>query len=142
MERLLARATAAALPVPAGLSERIERRLRQAQRRRSATWATGLAAAAVLGCALTAWFLTQRTPTERTVRAPVAAVQPPPSEAKPDPRALVHVTFPPPSDVIAVPQKTDNPSVTIIWVYPTIQGTQKLPPAPFHLSPPPERTGT
>jgi hypothetical protein len=142
LECLLARATAAFVPVPAGLSERIEHRLSHAHHRRSVAWATGFAAAAVLICTLAAWFVTQRAPVVRRARSPMAEVQPPPSEAKPDPRSLVHVTFQPPSDVIAVPQKTDNPSVTIIWVYPTLKPAQEPPPARFDGSQPQERTGT
>jgi hypothetical protein len=142
IERLLARATAGFVPVPAGLRERIEGRLRRAHRRRSFAWETGLAAAVVLVCALTVWFFTQQTPKEKVVRLPMAAVRPPPPEAKPDPRSLVQVTFPPPSDVIAVRQKTDNPSVTIIWVYPTIKAAQEPSSAPFDHSQPSERTGT
>ena len=142
LEHLLTRAAAVSMAVPADLSERIERRLRQVQRRRSLAWATGLAAAGVLVCALAAWLLTQRTPIEKATPPPMAAVQPRPSESKPDPRSLVHVTFQPPSDVIAVPQKTDNPSVTIIWVYPTIKAAKEPTSAPDGILQPTERTGT
>jgi hypothetical protein len=53
----------------------------------------------------------------------------------------VEVIFEQSSDVIAVPHKTDNPSVTIIWVYPTIKMDQESMPEPSDLFEHPERTG-
>jgi hypothetical protein len=141
LECLLLRANAILLPVPAPLLARIDHRLRQARRRRAAAWATGLSAAGVLLGALATWFLAQRAPVKEPVRLPVMALSPSPPEPTRDPRSLVEVTFQPTSDVIAVPQQTENRSVTIIWVYPTIKTAQEPTPAPADLFQPPERNG-
>jgi len=127
--------------VPASLVAQIDGRLRRARRRRVAAWATGLAAAVLLVCALGAWLLPQRAKENESARHPVVALPAPPPEPTPDPRSFVEVTFQPPSDVIAVPQKTDDPSVTIIWLYPTIKAAQETSPAPTDSFQSPERNG-
>src|SRR5207253_9747761 len=48
LDGLLAQTNSALVPIPAGLSRQIEQRLLQARRRKTATWATGLAAAGIL----------------------------------------------------------------------------------------------
>jgi hypothetical protein len=141
LERLLARANAALLPVPADLPERIDRRIHQTRQRRVFAWTTGFAAAGILICAIGAWLHLPRGPGNETSPSPVLTKRPPPSEPRPDPRSLVEVTVEHPSDVIAVPQKTDNPSVTIIWLYPTIQAAQEPTSAPAGLFQPSERNG-
>jgi hypothetical protein len=141
LESLLARANSALAPVPPALIDRVEHRLRQAGRRSAAAWATGLAAAALLICAVAIWHLPQRVPEDGPVPSPVAAQAPRPAELAHARRPLVEVTFHSPSDVIAVPQKTENPSVTIIWVYPTIKAEQDPSPEPSDLFQPPERNG-
>jgi hypothetical protein len=141
LDDLLARANAALVPVPAPLMDQIDHRLRQVRRRRVAAWVSGLAAAALLVCAVGAWLLPQREKEDEPVRHPLAVLPAPPREATRDPRSLVEVTFQPPSDVIAIPQKTDNPLVTIIWVYPTIKTVQEASPAPTESFQPQERNG-
>ena len=141
LDSLLARANAALLPVPAGLLDRIDGRIRQARRRRVFAWTTGLAAAGILIGALGAWLHVPRGPENRFGPSPGLTKRPHPPEPTPDARSLVHVTFENESDVIAVPQKTDNPSVTIIWVYPTIKAAQDPSPAPAELVQPSERNG-
>ena len=47
-----------------------------------------------------------------------------PTAPSPDRRSPVRVRFDPDSEVIAVPVETENPNVTIIWVYPTIKTAQ------------------
>lgn len=141
LDDLLAQANATLLPLPASLTDTIGQRLRQARRRRVTAWATGLAAASIFVCVLAAWFRSPVAPKEEPVRSPVVALPTPQPEPMPDPRSLVHVTFPPTSDVIAVPQETDDPSVTIIWVYPTIKTAQETSPAPTDSFQPSERNG-
>jgi hypothetical protein len=130
LDRLLARANTALLPVPAGLIDQLEHRLRLARRRRFVTWAAEFAAAGLLICALWGWLLPHRVSEEEPLQPPVV-VRPARRQSEPtrDPRSLVRVTFQAPSDVIAVPHETDNPSVTIIWVYPTIKTAQEPAPA-------------
>src|SRR5262249_20129472 len=118
LDDLLARANAALVPVPTALIDQVNHRLRRARRRRAAVWAAGLAAAGVLIGVLVPWFLAQRPAQEEPVRPAVAEAPAPRPEPAPDPRSLVEVTFQAPSDLIAVPRKTEDPSVTIIWVYP------------------------
>jgi hypothetical protein len=140
LDDLLARANVAIVPVPAGLIDEIDRRLRRARRRRMAAWAPGLAAAGILICSLAAW-LAQQADKERRADRPVVTHKDRQAVPARDPRSLVKVSFQPSSDVIAVPQKTENPSVTIIWVYPTIKTVQEPTLAPADLFPPVERNG-
>src|SRR5205823_5395889 len=79
LDRLLMRAHAVLLPVPAGLVEQMDHRLGQARRRRRAAWAMGLAAAMVLIGSLTVWFLGQRMPEERHQHPVMAELPPPPA---------------------------------------------------------------
>jgi hypothetical protein len=125
LDALLARATAAAVAVPAGLLDQIDRRLRRARQRRVAAWAAGLAAAAIGIVIVSTQLLPQHAPDME--RAPSSSIARP--EPVPAPHALVTVTVPPPSDVIAVPQKSENPSVTIIWLYPTLKTAKETGPA-------------
>jgi hypothetical protein len=137
LHELLVRSDASLVSVPSGLIDQIEGRLRRARRRRAAAWATGLAAAGFLVCFLGTWLFPDRAPKE----ASAVALPPPQPEPALDPRSLVEVTFPPSSDVIGVPQRTENSSVTIIWVYPTIKVAQDPTPAPDESFQPPERKG-
>jgi anti-sigma factor RsiW len=141
LESLLAQANTACVPVPPALIGRIDQRLRQARRQRVAAWTTGLAAAGVLICAVGARLLMQRVPQAKLVQPPTVAQLPPPAAPTPAKRRSVEVTFEPSSDVIAVPHKTDDPSVTIIWVYPTIKRDQGSNPEPSDLLQHPERNG-
>jgi anti-sigma factor RsiW len=119
MDQMLLRAATLLQPVSASLAEQTERRLQRAHRLRFTRWASGLAAAVVLMC-ITAWLLT-REPSQEL--SPVRIVEAPALQSTPvvhDPRSLVRVTFQPQAAVLAVPMKTENPNVTIIWVYPTV----------------------
>ena len=128
LEGLLTRANSECVSVPPTLIDRIEHRLRQARRLRAAGWAAGLAAAGVLTCAFAARFIFQRLPDAKSVLPPVMAHLSQPPQPTRESRPPVEVTFGPSSDVIAVPHKTDNPAVTIIWVYPTIKMDQEIEP--------------
>jgi hypothetical protein len=139
LESLLA--NAARVSVPPALVDRIEHQLRQARRRRAAAWAGGLAAAAILMCAISALFVVQRVREDRSAQPDAVAQLPQQQESAPDPRPPVQVTFEPSCDVIAVPHKTDNPSVTIIWVFPTVKMDQESTPEPSELFEHLERNG-
>jgi hypothetical protein len=141
LDGLLARANTALVFVPAGLLNQIDHRLRQVRRRRVRTWAIGFAAAGLLLGALWGRFLPERVSEEQPVLSPVATIPRRQSEPTRDPRSLVKVTFQPPSDVIALPLKTDNPSLTIIWVYPTIKLATETAPAAANSFSLPERNG-
>jgi anti-sigma factor RsiW len=118
---VLLRAVEALEPVPLGLTGKIETRLRLKQQRRRlqrlASAAVVLFAAATVG----SWLAhTKRAPkpvpmvvTPSAERAPIAS-----SEGR------VRVTFPEPFHVIALPAKSDNPNVTILWVYPATEGAR------------------
>ncbi len=112
VDDLLRRAVARE-PVPEGLTPRIARRLREAERGRRLRRAAGLAAALLAGLGL--WGLGRQPPPE-TPRPPEQAETAPPA---PDPRSLVDVTFESSPSVIALPLRTDSPNVTVIWIYPT-----------------------
>ena len=104
--------------------------------RRAIRWRAGLAAAAVLVLCVGGWLATSAVRTdapERPVIVQNHANTPVPETL--DPRLLVEVTFDPASDVIAVPIETENPNVTIIWVYPTWK-TAKAPVEPSAGPPP------
>jgi hypothetical protein len=141
LDSLLARANVELMPVPASLLDQIDRRLRQARRQRISAWTSGLAAAGILISAVAVRFFNPPVPDNGPGPSPVLTEHPRPAEALPDPRSLVQVTVENPSDVIAVPRRTDNPSVTIIWLYPTIKAGQEPNPAPGELFQPSERNG-
>ncbi len=110
LDDLLMEATAELEPVPAGLTGRIERRLRAARRRRVAAALTALVAA-VAGL----WLFGRPAPRMDDPRPPLAQV---PSEP-PRPAARVRVTFPARANLLAVPVPTDSPNVTALLVYPS-----------------------
>jgi hypothetical protein len=116
-------------PVPAGLVKRVESRLRRARRHRAVARCAGLAAAVGVGCLAVARFFPRGTGVP-------PAPHPDESAAGPSPAVLalppVRVTFAHPADVIAVPEETRNPNVTIIWVYPAVEAP------PFAARPCPE----
>ena len=116
----LQEAMAQVAPTPAGLIPQLERQLKRARRRRlTVGLAGGVAAALVLG-GLSAWWLQQPKPDEKTPQTPIVEA-PAPARAEPSVARPVRVTFARPREVIAVPRQTDNPAVTIIWVYPAVQ---------------------
>jgi anti-sigma factor RsiW len=116
LNRLLARATTEHWPVPAGLLDRVERRARSSWRRRVA-WAAGVGVAAAIGCGVVWLAVSPRRPVvDSPAPSLVEAPRPPTPTAAPPPQA--RVTFGSPDDVIAVPMRSANPAVTIIWVYP------------------------
>jgi hypothetical protein len=104
---------------------------------RGVPWRASLAAAAVIALCVGAWLAVGHLRTKSPVvvankpdkigaprpeaRNPVPGTRNP----EPDLPSPVRVRFAPPSDVIAVPIKSRNPNVTIIWLYPTAKTAQK-----------------
>jgi hypothetical protein len=121
LDRLLTQAMEQFAPLPLGLMPRLERQLNQVRRRRRIVWlAGGVAAALLIGC-FSFWWLHQPKTPDGSPQAPVVAVPTPLPPEAPPPAPQVRVTFARSAKVIAVPRKTDNPAVTIIWVYPAVQ---------------------
>jgi anti-sigma factor RsiW len=110
---LLGEAVAARGPVPAGLTERVGRRLRAARRRRFAAAVGALAAAVAV-----VWLVGRTVPRPVKQSPEVAQAQPAPEVS---PSAQVRVTFPPTANVIVVPEPSDSPNVTFLWVYPGLR---------------------
>jgi anti-sigma factor RsiW len=127
LAELLAHGIAELDPVPAGLAARIDRRLRAARRRRAAGWAAALAgAAAAVALCLAGGRLTHRSPDITPAPAPIVRVAPSPHvPGLPSSRSEVRVSVRFRPGMIAVPQKTDHPNVTILWVYPVVESARR-----------------
>jgi anti-sigma factor RsiW len=128
-ERLAILLTAAADrlgPVPAGLTERVQRRLRSVRRRRLAALAGILAAAAAV--LLLLGRPAPRQP-ERELTSVEVRPQPAAPEASPRP-ARIRVTFPAGANVVAVPVQTESPNVTLVMVYPGLRAASRPPTGP------------
>jgi hypothetical protein len=124
-ERLATLLVEATRSVPAGLTERVERRLRRVRRRRIVATAAALAAA-LAGV----WLLGRYRPRPEQPSPPLADVRPEPPAAPEAPRPAdrVRVSFPPGANVLAVPVETESPNVTFVWVYPNLRAANR--PAP------------
>ncbi len=116
LDRLLGRAVTRLEPVPVILNRRIEQAIRTSRRRRLVRWASGVAAGVALA-AVVGWWLLRETPGPSVTAPRVEMPQPAVPQAT-DPRSRVWIRFDPKSEVLAVPVRTDNPNVTIVWVYP------------------------
>lgn len=113
-------------------------------RPRRLSWRSGLAAAAVVALCFGTWLMANRlhsnapAPAPQIVQAPptIGPVEPQAAEmSPPKQRPNVTVSFSNADDVIAVPVETENPNVTIIWVYHTVK-TAKASPSPATMLPP------
>ena len=112
-QRVDALLIAASAPVPAGLSERVQRRMRLARRRRVATAAMTLAASVAV-----MWLL------GNIIRRPIAP-EPRIARSQPEssvpvalrPAEQVRVRFPSDRGVFAVPVETGSPNVTFLQVF-------------------------
>lgn len=117
IDSLLRRADEAAI-VPLDLAVRIDREARLRRRRRKALMAgAGVALAASVALAL--WLGTRPDVIQES---PPSRVPPETALAQPAPAVpSVRVTFSQSSGVIAQPVKSDNPAITIYWVYPVLK---------------------
>jgi len=118
LEELLQRATRHATPEPAGLVERIERRLQRQARRRSLVWVSGIAASLMLALGVAAWLQrlasSSHEQPETSVNRTAETIALPPAAERP----LARVTVTSSGQVVAVPVKSRDPAVTIVWLYP------------------------
>jgi anti-sigma factor RsiW len=106
LDQLLA---AAPVDAPPELTVRIRRNLQRARLVRIGT-RTALLAASIAAVALGIWS-TRRDDQGVAVAPPAAA---------PRSSSTVHIAFAPEQKVIAMPLKSKNPRVSIVWVYPAI----------------------
>jgi anti-sigma factor RsiW len=121
IDHLLRQGAGDDVPVPPGLTVRVERRLRAARRRRLAVWAGALAAAVLLAVGVSAWLM-RPVPTPEPLPAPATVkVEPPPAPPQVPHRLVAEVTITPAQGLVAVPVPTRDPSVTILWVFPDRQ---------------------
>jgi hypothetical protein len=139
LDGLLARAAVELQPVPVDLTARIERQIKYAKRRRRLVWTSGLAAALTLAVLAATWWWV--TPVTNVAPPPSPVVEAPARPSDQTPHSLAHVTFPRSADVIAVPMRTDNRAVTIIWVYPALRASVSPAQAPADVPDPHERKG-
>ncbi|MHC5005358.1 MAG: hypothetical protein ACYTJ0_19830 [Planctomycetota bacterium] len=106
----------AELPAPAGLVDRIERRLQEQRQRRLRRALAGLAAAAVMVLAALGWMLLPRGPGAADTSRTLAEADRPPA-----PTAGARVTFDPQSPLFGRPIESDDPRVTIVMVYRSVR---------------------
>jgi hypothetical protein len=119
--------------VPVGLADRVEASLLHSSRRRILLRvSTATAAAVVFALAMGLWFNSKRAEHPQDLsggraspeialhqEAPIQPRPVNPPTAQPPKVPVVRVTFSPAESVIAVPEKSGNPNVTILWIYPT-----------------------
>jgi anti-sigma factor RsiW len=132
LDALLAEATA---PVPAGLSDRVERRLRTTRRRRVVALAAALAATVAA-----VWLLGRTVP--RPVEPEPVVVQAPPEATVPEasrPANRIRVTFPAGANVFAVPVQAESPNVSFFQVFRDLRADHKPAPATHPPHSPTER---
>ncbi len=111
--------------------------------RRCRRWRVSVAAAAALILFICGWWITAQMRSDVS-RHPGAAAHSPESqaeaaagslvssqqgrvEADSDPRPVVRVEFGRSADVIALPQPTRNPNITVFWIYPAVKTAQAPP---------------
>ncbi|GEM_PF-1126458 len=111
--------------------------------RRCRRWRPSVAAAAALILLICGWWITAPIRSDAS-RHPGAAAHSPESQtesaagslvpsqkgrgqADSTPRPVVRVEFGHSADVIALPQPTRNPNITILWIYPAVR-TAEAPP--------------
>lgn len=129
---------------------------------RSGSWRMGLAAAAAIALLVGGYVAVRTAQSPGEPSAPPRIAEAPPAQprpcsdgaevspmaagnqatstdlraaTRPDAGSLVQVTFPEEEELIVVPIETQNPNVTIMWVYPTIR-TAKAPVEPSDEPPP------
>ncbi len=140
IDRLLAQGSDRFEPVPNALAIRIERQATRLRRRLA--WTCALAAAVSLAAAIGLWAFHNRSsgrgdewpvaeapPTPTNAPAPPAPPAPsgppaPTAPSAPQRPAPARVALVDPSSAILVHAKSRNPSITLVWVYPTVRVDQ------------------
>lgn len=109
MDALLSEAVKKLAREPEGLVPRIHVHLQRARRRKYLACAVSATAAAV-----TIWAMMPRTttPVKRESAPPIQI-----AEVKEEPAADVQISFANESKLLIVPEKTESPDVTFVWVY-------------------------
>jgi anti-sigma factor RsiW len=137
LDAMLSEAVTRLDPSPEGLSKRVERRLRVAQHRRVAAVVLASAASVVI-MVLVGRFVLRTEPPKLTEQV---RVQPEPPEPDGPPAAeRVRVTFPAGVGVIAIPEPSESPNVTIIRVYTGLREPYRTEPVDEAFLPTPERS--
>ena len=126
-------------PTPPALIGRIEQQVRRAERRRRIQRLAGGIAAVFLAGSFAAWWQWRPRSHDDATRAGITEAPVPNPSNSASPHCSVHVTFSHPNEIVAVPRKTDNPGVTIIWLYPAVQSLPDS--APTGHTKPNERSG-
>jgi len=107
-------------PVPPLLVDQIHRRVRAARTWRAVRIACGLAAAALLVVLPgRSWFAGHRSDLQPEAELVAQSEPPPPPVVTAVEQPRVRLVDP--SSAILVPVRTNNPGVTIVWVYPTVK---------------------
>lgn len=112
IDALISEAVEKLLPEPDGLVPRIHVRLRRARQRRYLAYTASVAAAAAI-----VWGISQMTPRGATPVEPEPAPPMQITEVKEEPAANVQISFANESKLLIVPEKTESPDVTFVWVY-------------------------
>ena len=132
IDRLLLQAAGQLEPGPSSLIDRIEKELRAENRRRTVRSAWGLSAAAAVVLGLGLWLaeghfhasdLSQPIVQKETKPATEPDPLDPPTPAPRDP-PRARVSLADRSSAIVLPVETENPNVTLVWVYPTVRPLQ------------------
>jgi len=122
MDRLLARGVEQGERVPPALITAVETRIHLWRRRRARQLAWGASAVVALALLVGVWSAVQRPePLVADHREPVTVPEHegPPALLASQPDQAAHVTLADRSAGILVPVHTDDPNVSIVWVYPT-----------------------
>jgi anti-sigma factor RsiW len=123
IERLI-KATSAESPPP-GFVVRVEHAIRKSQRRRALGWAAGLAASAVIG--VSAWTTIHWSKSAGMPDHVASALSRTTAPQPTDVSHHVSIRIQSPANAITVPTKIQNPNVTILWIYPAINGKSSQP---------------
>jgi anti-sigma factor RsiW len=114
VDRLLKQAAASDGRMPPEFVNRIEERLVRARRRRVVFRAAALAAGVLLALGVSVWMLRKPGATHDVAQAPPVE-HPVPAPA---PRVATRVVLSPSTGLTAVPIRSNNPDVTIVWLFP------------------------
>jgi anti-sigma factor RsiW len=130
IDRLLAQGTRQFEPVPVSLVDRIQQQYGRYRRRRVVRLAWCGSAAALATAVLIVWLAAGRfgagdPPQPMVQQHPESSgdqepVQPPTPESART-LSVARVRLSDPSDAILVPLRTQEPNVSIVWVYPTVK---------------------